>query len=48
MLIVAAGTKISQMLLDKLANFAKVSGIQEPIQVSRSGPPKEPPQAAAA
>ena len=32
-LIVAAGTKVSAMILEKLRNFAELSGIKEPIQV---------------
>jgi hypothetical protein len=34
-LIIAAGTEISPMLLQKLRNFARLSGIQEPVRVSR-------------
>jgi response regulator RpfG family c-di-GMP phosphodiesterase len=34
-LIVSAGTEISPMLLQKFRNFARLSGIREPIQVRR-------------
>lgn len=35
-LIVPAGTEISPTLIEKLRNFARLSGIKEPIQVARS------------
>jgi len=34
-LIVQAGTAISPMLLEKLRNFAELSGIKEPIYVKK-------------
>jgi hypothetical protein len=34
-LIVAAGTEISAMLLEKLRNFAQLSGIKEPILIEK-------------
>ena len=33
MMIVTAGNKISPLLLQKLKNFAAISGIKEPIYV---------------
>jgi hypothetical protein len=33
-LIVAAGMEVSQVVLDKLRNFAELNGIREPIEVA--------------
>ncbi len=40
-LIVAAGTEISQTVMQKLRNFAELSGIKEPLQVASADLPAE-------
>ena len=39
-LIARSGTKVTPMLLEKLRNFAQISGIKEPIHVERPPPVK--------